>query len=187
MILSFFVACRVAVPGLGSDPVLPPPRLAPGTVLLREWIPLQVDRSMGKAEAFDVHGCFRQAANTWLWVHDPVLQRAADPWLYLNGTWDEQPWFCLTESQRWRLDRALDSLPLHQERSVSAGTPLAVRFTARVDGRLRSAAVPLGEEARHPDTVELVALLTSLAAEGVWGLSPEESSADGEAALAMDD
>ncbi len=173
----------IVVLACGESLVLPAPVVPSDTLLLREWIPLQVDRSVGKAERFDSQGCLRQAPNTWLWVHDPLLRRAADPWLYLNGRWEDQAWFCLTESQRWRLQQAVRSLPPAQAQGFPQRTPLVLRFSAQVDGQLRSAAVPLGQEDRHPDTVELVALLSSLAAEGVWGLSPEGPEGDAEASL----
>lgn len=176
MLLIFALAC-------GEPLVLPAPVLSPDILLLREWIPLQVDRSAGKAERFDARGCLRQAPNTWLWVHDPVLRRAADPWLYLNGRWEDEPWFCLNESQRWRMEQAVRSLPLATEQRLSSRTPMIVRFSALVEGQLRSVSVPMGREDSHPDTVELVALLSSLAAEGVWGLSPEDPVGDSEASL----
>ena len=168
--LILFLACQPPQP-------LPAPSLPPDTLLLREWLPLGTDRSLGRRERFDLDGCWWQAPNTWLWVHDPTLAAADDPHLFHNGAWEAEPWFCLGPAERWRLEQALGSLTTTGEVSAPRGAPVALRYVARVDGELRSATAALGREATDPATAELTALLGSLAAEGAWGRSPEEAQA----------
>lgn len=160
----------------GPAPVLPAVDLPPDTLLLREWIVLEgPERSLGRRERFDRKGCWTMAANTWLWVHDPLLQRSPDPGLHHNGRFDPEPWFCLSDSALWRLQRALEALPTDagQEQAgvLPAGTALALRWVAVVEGQPRVLVTPFG--LRDARTAPLDDLLGSLAAEGAWGSSPE--------------
>jgi len=155
-------------------PVLPELSLPAGVLLQREWIPLGIERSLGRAERLDQDGCWRQATNTWLWVQDPALQGATASGLFRNGSFDAEPWFCLSQSQTWRLRQALSRLPRAGRLALPADTPLVLRYSARVQGELRLAVVPLGQEAQDPATAELQALLGSFASEGAWGRSPED-------------
>lgn len=164
--LALLLACQPPHP-------LPPPALPPDTLLLRQWLPLSTERSLGRQERLDLEGCWSQAPNTWLWVHDPVLAAADGEPLFLNGAWDEQPWFCLDARDRWRLEQALSSLPVADEAVAPRGAQVVVRYIARVDGQLRVGAAALGTEQSDPATAELTALLGSLAAEGAWGRSPD--------------
>lgn len=167
----WFVIGALACTG---EVLLPELRLPPDTLLQREWIPQGAERSLGRVERFDARGCYRQGASTWLWVQDPLLARARDPWLFFNGRFDGDPWFCLSSGQLWRLRRAVETLPLARDAKVPRwGGPLVLRISARWEGQERLAIVPWGEEHRHRATAELMSVLASLAAEGAWGGSPE--------------
>ncbi|MCK6504652.1 hypothetical protein L6R53_14815 [Myxococcota bacterium] len=168
--LALLLACQPPHP-------LPPATLPPDTLLLRQWLPLTTERSLGRQERFDQDGCWSQAPNTWLWVHDPVLAGAGAEALFLNGAWEPAPWFCLDARDRWRLEQALTSLPPAGEALAPRGAEVVVRYVARVDGQLRVGAAALGREEVDPATAELTALLGSLAAEGAWARSPEEVQA----------
>lgn len=157
------------------DRTLPAPEVPPDTLLLREWIPLTgPERSLGRRDRFDQRGCWTMAANTWLWVHDPVLARSGAPTLFWNGRFDDTPWFCLEPSDRWRLARAVRDLPPGHHVALRPGDRVAVRWTAVVDGSPRSVTHGLGR--RLPATAGLEDLLGMLAAEGAWGASPEAAA-----------
>lgn len=157
-----------------EEVLLPELRLPPDTLLQREWIPQGAERGLGRVERFDDQGCYRQGASTWLWVQDPLLARARDPWLFFNGALDAEPWFCLSDTQLWRLRRAVETLPLAREAQTPRGKgPLILRIAARWEGQERLAIVPWGEEHQSRATAELMSVLASLAAEGAWGGSPE--------------
>lgn len=173
LLLLFLWCCR-------ATPLLPPVQLPPDTLLLREWLVLGTERTAGRRDRFDRQGCWSQAPNTWLWVHDPVLAQAQDPWLFLNGRWETEPWFCLSQTDRWRLERAVDALEADPPTpSLPASTQVVLRYAAQVDGELRVAVAPLGLEGQQRPTAELATLLASLAAEGAWAASPEDSTPAG--------
>jgi len=179
---SLFLFLALTLLGCSSTVTLPAVGLPPDTLLLREFIVLGTDRSLGRRGRFSAEGCWFQAPNTWLWVHDPVLATATDPWLYFNGPWDSAPWFCLSATDRRRVElatlslRPTNSVPASTVQSVPRGTRVVVRYAALVDGQLRVGTAPLGRELTDPDTSELAELLGSLAAEGAWAGTPVQVS-----------
>lgn len=151
---------------------LPDAALPPDTLLLREWFaPPGAERTLGRRERIDADGCWTQAPNSLLVVQDPALVGAIAAPLWLNGRFDDAPWFCLDEGQRRRLEDALRTLPPGTSDQVKA-SGVVERWTAVVDGRPVGVAFPL----ERPDASVVLAQQTlwSLASEGAWANTPEE-------------
>lgn len=149
------------------------PRLLPrldvpsAALLVREHIDaVGAERTGNWRWMFDMDGCWRQAANTWMWVTDPVLAKSDEPSLFFNGVWSE-PWFCLDPSQRAELVAGIRA-----SRFVEVAHKGAVdRWIAVVGGQTLHAVLPA--DARPAEMAPLFRVLERLARQGVWGRSPE--------------
>ncbi len=152
------------------DPVRPELRLPPDTLVYREHLSGSGAERTGNWWArIDTEGCYTEAHNSWMWVTDPVL-RASSAWtLHWNGSPPLEPWFCLSLTQRRRLERAVRAVEPWGGSSLDRGP--VDRWTTVIDGRITT--LILSDPARPGGYAPLLLTLAQIAEEGVWGLSPE--------------
>ena len=149
---------------------LPELKLAPETLVYREHLSSRGPERTGNWWArIDGDGCYTEAHNSWMWVHDPVLQRSSAWTLHWNGSPRLAPWFCLNPDQLRRLKAAVRAVPRRPGRQNAPGP--VDRWTVVGGQRITTEVVPLGARGRLSGSV--VEVLEDIAAEGVWGLSPE--------------
>ena len=166
------VCCASAGVHAPQDTAMPLPELVipADTLLLREHLSSRGPERTGNWwSRFDQDGCYTEAHNTWMWVMDPVLRRS-DAWpLHWNGSPRLEPWFCLQPVQLAQLKAAMRAVS--GERLVAAAAGPLDRWTLVGEGGAVTAVVPLGAD---PGALSPVTrALEEIAAQGVWGLSPE--------------
>jgi hypothetical protein len=167
ILLLLFLCCT-----LPAGPRLPDLELSADTLLLREHIGRRgAERTGNWWFRFDRRGCYTEDHNTWLWVHDPLLQRSTSRQLYFNTLPPGPPWFCLSDPQRARLEAAVRQVLASPVQSDAPPPGLVDRWTVAWAGRSTSVVIPVGGD---PGAMSPVThIVEDLAREGVWGQSPE--------------
>ena len=158
----YILACStVPVPDL----VMPP-----ATLLLRESFqgpgPERTGNWWGR---FDRDGCWWEAHNTWLVVSDPSLVDSSSWFLHWNAQEEQQPWFCLNETQKTSLIELTKTAE-----SMGAETPYvgAVdRWSFWTPDGVVSQVIPRGS--MRQTGAPVTALFARFSSDGVWGQSPE--------------
>lgn len=151
---------------------LPDPAVPANTLVFREHIASRgIERTGSWWGHFDGRGCYTEGHNTWLWVHDPVLQHSTARPLHFNTLPPGAPWFCLTERQTAKLISAARRVRVPPSEPPDLPPGPVDRWTVVVGGATATMVVPLGgDSSPFAPVIEAIAFL---AREGVWGQSPE--------------
>ena len=151
---------------------LPVMRIPVDTLVMRESFGGPgAERTSNWWGRFDTRGCWWEAHNTWLVVHDDFLLRSPAHSLHWNAVEPKAPWFCLSTKQFADLMSVSSGVESGQE-DVSYSEPMDRWIVVRSDG-VHSRVLPRGHQTG--DWEGLIQYFDLLSSAHVWGQSPEES------------